>query len=223
MTLDSTFLNKIASSKEEWPEDDTTRVPDNEVLAGPANSRVVVVPVGFRKTPTSKPTPTEFLAYCDNGKRELNQRILPVAYHNGAWFRIVPTKTGLYRKEPRPSIATFNTYDLEETLKGPSPIRTPSPEPRASEEEDESEEGSARDSDTESLSYEDDTEQQIRNSPVVTVPLVYSRLPPTTMASTSTTTQTQVAAQGAAPAQAATPQVPAPNPSTPAQIAAIFH
>ena len=96
VTLDSTCLNKTASSKEEWPEDDTTRVLDNKVLVGPANSRVVLVPVGFRKTPTSKPTPTEFLAYCNNGKRELNQHILPVVYHNGAWFHIIPTKTGFY-------------------------------------------------------------------------------------------------------------------------------
>ena len=41
------------------------------------------------------------------------------------WHQVVPRTTGFYRKEPRPSILTFNTYDLEEVLKeakGLSPV-----------------------------------------------------------------------------------------------------
>ena len=117
MTLDSTFLFKTASSsKDPYPEDETTRVPDDEVLRGPANSRVVTVPKGYKRTPTAQPTPREFLAYCNNGQKELDEYALPVAHHNRQWYRIVPRATGFYQKEPRTSVSTFNTYNLQEVL-----------------------------------------------------------------------------------------------------------
>ena len=133
-------------------------MPNDKILAGPANSWVVVVPVGFRKTLTAKPTPTVFLAYCNNGRKELNQYILPIVYHNGAWFHIVSRRTGFYKKEPWSFIATFNTYDLKKTLKEPSPIRTLSSGPEAAKDQSELEREFVEKFDSKSVSYQDDTE-----------------------------------------------------------------
>ena len=49
VTLDPTFLFKMASSsRDPYPEDSTTRVPDDEVLGGPANLQIVVVLRGYK-------------------------------------------------------------------------------------------------------------------------------------------------------------------------------
>ena len=186
MTLDSTFLFKTASSsRDPYPEDETTRVPDDEVLRGPANSRVVIVPKGYKRMPTARPTPREFLAYCNNGRKELDEYALPVAYHQGLWYRIVPGTTGFYRKEPRTSVSTFNTYDLEEVLqevKEPSPIEKEFPP------FDEPKEEASNHSDDSDNEEQNEDNVQIRNSPIVTAPPLYTFLLPTVMASTSTTT-----------------------------------
>ena len=214
MTFDSTFLFKTASSsRDPYPEDETTRVPDNEVLRGPANLRVVIVPKGYKRTPTARPTPREFLAYCNNGRKELNEYALPVAYYQGLWYRIVPQTTGFYRKEPRTSVSTFNTYDLEEVLqevKEPSPIEKEFPPFNEPKEE------ASNHSDDSDNEEQNENDVQIRNSPIVIAPPPYTFLPPITMASTSTSTQVQVAAQGSPPGS------PVQNSSTPNQIAAIF-
>ena len=126
MTLDSTFVLKTASSSTDpFPEDDTTRVPDEDLLKGPNNSRVVKVPIRYKRMPTSKPTTCEFLVYCNNGRKIIDQYALSVVHYNGVWHRVIPRATGFYRKELRPSISTFNTYNLEEVLKEskePSPV-----------------------------------------------------------------------------------------------------
>ena len=148
MTLDSTFLFKTASSSTDpFPEDDTTRVPDEDLLKGPSNSRVVVVPIGYKRTPTSKPTTREFLVYCNNGKKIIDQYALSVAHYNGVWHRVVPRATGFYRKEPKPSISTFDTYDFEEVLKEtkePSPVNEDFPpfeEPKKAPSDDSDDDG----------------------------------------------------------------------------------
>ena len=186
MTLDSTFLFKTASSSTDpFPEDDTTRVPDEDLLKGPSNSRVVVVPIGYKRTPTSKPTAREFLVYCNNGKKIIDQYALSVAHYNGVWHRVVPRASGFYRKEPRPSISTFDTYDLEEVLKE---AKEPSPVDEDFPPFEEPEKAPSDNSDNET--DDDNEDNQIRNSPVVTSPPPYTLLPTPTMASTSATTLT---------------------------------
>ena len=210
VTLDSTFLFKTASSSTDlFPEDDTTRVPDKDLLKGPTNSQVVVIPIGYKRMPTSKPTTREFLVYCNNGKKIIDQYALSVAHYNGVWHRIVPRATGFYRKEPRPSISTFNTYDPEEVLKE---AKEPSPVDKDFPPFEEPEKAPSEDSDNEP---DDDSEDnQIRNSPVIASPPPYTLLPTPTMASTSTTTTTTTA-------QAST--TPKPPPSSPSQIVTKFH
>ena len=211
MTLDSTFLFKTASSSTDpFPEDDTTRVPDEDLLKGPSNSRVVVVPIGYKHTPTSKPTTREFLVYCNNGKKIIDQYALSVAHYNGVWHRVVPRASGFYWKEPRPSISTFDTYDLEEVLKEtkePSPVDEDFP-PFEEPEKDPSDESANKSGNS------DNKNDQIRNSPVATAPPPYMYLPTSTMASTSATTLTTTT-------QATT--VPKPPSSTPSQIVSKFH
>ena len=210
MTLDSTFLFKMASSSTDpFPEDDTTRVPDEDLLKGPSNSRVVVVPIGYKRTPTSKPTTQEFLVYCNNGKKIIDQYALSVVHYNGMWHRVVPRATGFYRKEPRSSISTFDTYDLEEVLKEtkePSPVDENFP-PFEEPEKVPSDE-SANESDD-----NNDKDNQIRNSPVATAPPPYTVLPASIMASTSATTLTTTTQ---------TTTAPKPPPSTPSQIVSKF-
>ena len=162
----------------------------------------------------AQPTPWEFLAYCDNRQRELNQYALPVAYRNRVWYHIIPRATRFYQKEPRPSILIFNTYDLAEVLqksKEPSPVDKEFPPLKEPKKE------FSNHSDNSDSETEDKEATLIRNSPIVTLPPPYTFLPAITMASTSTTTITQTATQGSASVQA-----PAPNPSTPDQIATIF-
>ena len=209
VSLDLTFLFKTASSSTDlFPEDDTTRVPDEELLKGPTNSQVVVVPVGYKQTPTSKPTSREFLMYCNNGKKIIDQYALSVAHYNSVWHHVIPRATGFYRKEPRPSISTFDTYNLEEVLKEakePSPVDEDFPSFK------EPEKALSDDSDNEP---DDDSEDnQIRNSPIVTSPPPYMLLPISTMASTSATTLTTTA-------QAST--APKPSSSSPSQIVTKF-
>ena len=171
-----------SSSTDPFPEDNTTRVPDEDLLKGPTNSRVVVVPIGYKRTPTSRPTSREFLVYCDNGRKVINQYMLSVAHYNGVWHRVVPRATGFYRKEPRPSISTFDTYDLEEVLKEakePSPVDEDFPP---------FEEPEKAPSDVSNNELVDEENDQIRNSPIVTSPPPYTFLPTLTMASTSATT-----------------------------------
>ena len=208
VTLDSTFLFKTASSSADpFPEDSTTKVPDDQLLSGPTNLRITVVPIGYKQTPISRPTTREFLVCCDNGWKEINQYALSVAHHNGVWHRVVPRNTGFYRKEPRPSISTFDTYDLAEVLqeiKEPSPVNEDFPP------FEEPEKVPSDDSDDEP---EDDENAQIRNSPIITSPPPYTFLPTPIMASTSIVTQTTTA-------QAST--APKPPPSLPNQIVTKF-
>ena len=210
MTLDSTFLFKTASSSTDpFLEDDTTRVPDKDLLKGPTNSRVVVVPIGYKRTPTSKPTSRELLVYCNNRKKIIDQYTLSVAHYNGVWHQVVPRATGFYRKEPKPSISTFDTYDLEEVLKE---VKELSPVDEDFPPFEEPEKAPSDDSDNEP--NDDSEDNQIRNSPIVTSPPPYTLLPAPTMASTSTTTLTTTA-------QAST--APKPPPSSPSQIVTKFH
>ena len=171
-----------SSSTDPFPEDDTTRVPDEDLLKGPTNSRVVVVPIGYKRMPTSKPTSREFLVYCNNGRRVIDQYALSVAHYNGVWHRVVPRATGFYRKEPKPSISTFDTYDLKEVLKETK-------EPLSVEEDfppfEEPEKAPSDDSDNE---LDDSEDNQIRNSPIVTSPPPHTFLPTSIMASTSAVT-----------------------------------
>ena len=104
------------SSRDPYPEDETIRVPDDEVLRGPANWQVVIVPKGYKRTPTARPTPREFLAYCNNDQRELDEYALPVAYHEGLWYRIVPQTTGFYQKEPKNISIDFQHLQLTGSL-----------------------------------------------------------------------------------------------------------
>ena len=194
-----------SSSTDPFPEDDTTRVPDEDLLKGPRNLRVVVVPIGYKRTPTLKPTTHEFLVYCNNGKKIINQYVLSVAHYNSMWHRVVPRASGFYRKEPRPSISTFNTYDLEEVLKEakePSPVEEDFPP---------FEEPKKVPSDESDNEPDDSEDNQIRNSSIVTSPPPYTFL--LTMASTSATTLTTT--------QAST--TPKPPPSSPSQIITKFH
>ena len=132
------------------------------------------------------------------------------------WYHIVPQTTGFYWKEPRTSISTFNTYDLEvlQEAKEPSSVDKELPPFEESKEE------ASDHSDSSDDNEENKDTAQIRNSPIVTAPPPYTFLPPITMASTSTTTRIQTATQGSPPGS---PVAPAPNPSTRDQIAAIFH
>ena len=199
-----------SSSSDQYLEDSTTRVLDDKVLEGPTNSRIVIVPAGYKQTPIAQPTPREFLAYCDNGWKQLNQYALPVAYHNGVWHWIVPQSTEFYWKEPRPSISTFDTYNFEEVLKE---IKEPSPVDKEFPSFEEPEKELTNHSDDES---EDKEAVQIRHSPIVTSPPLYTLLPATTMASTSATTQTQTMA-------AAMVSQAMPAPSTLNYIASVFY
>ena len=177
-----------SSSNNQYLEDSTTRVPDDEILGGPTNSRIVVVPAGYKWIPTAWPTPQEFLVYCDNRQKEVNQYMLPIAYHNKVWHCIIPWGTGFYWKEPRPSFSTFDTYNLAEVLqeiKEPSPIDKDFP-PFKEPEKDLLDNSDNEPKDKEAV--------QIRHSPVITSPPPYTLLPAVTMASTSTTTQTMAAA-----------------------------
>ena len=123
------------------------------------------------------------------------------------WHRIVPRATGFYRKEPRPSISTFDTYDLEEVLKE---TKEPSPVDEDFPLIEEPEKAPSDDSDNEP---DDNSENnQIRNSPVVTSPPPYTLLPTPTMASTSATTLTTTQ----------TSTAPKPPPSSPSQIVTKF-
>ena len=183
MTLDSTFLFKTASSSlDPFLEDDTTRVPDKDLLKGPTNSQVVVVSIGYKQTPTSKPTSQEFLVYCNNGKKIIDQYALSVAHYNRVWHHVVPRATGFYRKEPRPSISTFDTYNLAEVLKE---AKEPSPVDEDFPPFEQPEKAPSDDSDD---NREDNEDKQIRNSPIVTSPPPYTVLPTPIMASTSATT-----------------------------------
>ena len=173
-----------SSSSDPFPEDDTTRVPDKDLLKGPTNSRVVVVPIGYKQTPTSKPTSQEFLVYCNNGKKIIDQYALSVVHYNGMWHHIVPRATGFYRKEPKPSISTFDTYELAKVLKE---AKEPSPVDEDFPPFDKPKKAPSDDSDDDP---EDDKDNQIRNSPIVTSPPPYTLLPMPTMASTSATTLT---------------------------------
>ena len=207
MTLDSTFLFKTASSSTDpFPEDETTRVLNEDLLKGPSNSRVVVVPIGYKRTPTSKPTTREFLVYCNNGKKVIDQYTLSVAHYNGVWHRIVPRASGFYRKEPRPSISTFDTYDLEEVLKEAKELSPVDEEFPLFEEPKET-----LSNDSDDKPDDNSEDDQIRNSPVVTSPPPYTFLP-TTMASTSATTSTTTT-------QTSTASKP---PSSPSQIVTKF-
>ena len=99
------------------------------------------------------------------------------------WHRIIPRATGFYRKEPRPSISTFDTYDLEEVLKEakePSPVDKDFP-PFKEPEKAPSDKSDNKDT---------NEDNQIRNSPIITSPPPYTFLPTPTMASTSATTLT---------------------------------
>ena len=123
------------------------------------------------------------------------------------WHHITPKSTGFYKKEPRPSISTFNTYDLAEVLeeaKEPSPVEEEFPPFEEPDKE------STDDLEDES---EDEDTTEIRHSPIVTSPPPYMYLPIPMMASTSTTTQTTAA-------QSSTTS--APPPSSPNQIVAKF-
>ena len=153
-----------SSSADPFPEDDTTRMPDDELLKGPTNLWVVVVPIGYKWTPASQPTTQEFLVYCDNGWKQINQYALSVAHHNGVWHRVVPWNTGFYWKEPRPSISTFDTYDLAEV---PQEVKEPSPVDEDFPPFEEPEKAPSDNSDDEPG---DDEDNQIRNSPIVTSP-----------------------------------------------------
>ena len=132
--------------------------------------------------------------YCDNRKKIINQYALSVAHYNGMWHRIVPQTTGFYRKELRPSISTFDTYNLAEVfqeIKEPLPVNEEFPP------FEEPEKVPSDDSNNESNN--DNENIQIRNSPIVTSPPPYTFLPAPVMESTSTLTQTTTAQASMAP------------------------
>ena len=157
-----------SSSSKQYPEDDTTRVPDDKVLSRPTNSQIVIVPAGYKWTPTSQPTLKEFLAYCNNRKKILDQYTLSVAYHNAVWHQIIPQSTGFYQKEPRPSISTFDTYNLAEVLKETKESSLVEEDfPPFKEPEKEPSDNSDNESEAEEVT-------QIRHSPIITSPPPYT-------------------------------------------------
>ena len=170
MTLDSTFLNKTASSDEE----ERRELTSEELVKTKPNQRVTTLEVSHPRNKTG----IRFQVFCNNNKLNLDNA-KGVTLYNGVWHAVVRTNRGFAVKEPIPSIHNYDIVPAQQALdEGLEESRKPRQAFGKTKQTD------SRD---ESIASQRTLDEQIRNSPVnIVTPL------PTASVTTNTPIQTAV-------------------------------
>ena len=105
MTLDSTFLNKTASSSKGKASRKTIKLSDEELLRGNRNTRIRIIPANDPDNHANTP----LQIFCDSEEKILNDHSIIVCEYEGTWHQVIFPEGKAILKQPAEFI---HQYDI---------------------------------------------------------------------------------------------------------------